>query len=222
MGRFGNVIAGAVGTAVLATNCFFAGVDEEPSILSNDTQQEGNNNSVVSVIQNAPSQTVDLSDYLSDTSEVIETAVKDHVTQEETQDEIDANHSAEVDAMTTGAAPPNENEQDNENNENDRGFEIDENLAEEEDGDSREDGGLEEGDENLEEGGELEDGGTSNEESGDEDGFQNDSGFGNLGDNEGSEIDGLDDNSGSDNGHSGGDDSSGSSDDDGDSDGDSE
>lgn len=203
MGKFANTVAGVVGTAIVTTNCFFAGTDSNPSIMTSSVQQDNTSNSVVSVMESAPSQTIDLSDYLSDVSDVVETAVEDQANHEEVQDDIETGHDVEVAEMTTGSAPPNaqdgNQDEDNEDETSGDDDDPDDDEDEDEDTDSDEDDNTDFD----------EDDGSDSENSGEEDS--------NGGDDTGEDSEGGDD----DGGDSGGDDDGGDSDggdDDGDSD----
>lgn len=117
MGRIGNAIAGAVGTAIVTTNCFFAGTQDTPSILSSTASEVNSSapsNSVVETIEAAPSESIDLSDYLSNVSEGIETAVEDHSKAEEAQSENEPDGNVE-----SSASPPPNNEDDDDDEDDD-------------------------------------------------------------------------------------------------------
>ena len=109
MGRIANALAGTIGTAVVTTNCFFAGSNDD-IIASHEIANENNlsngNESVV-YIGSAPSEGIDLRDYLSDTSDVIGQAFEDAEKHDNRQEANNMILDMENNEQTSGSAPPN-------------------------------------------------------------------------------------------------------------------
>ena len=110
MGRIANALAGTIGTAVVTTNCFFAGSNNDDIIASQEIASEynlSNGSEAVVYIGSAPSEGIDLRDYLSDTGDVIGQAFEDAEKHDDRQEANDIMHDMENNEQTSGSAPPN-------------------------------------------------------------------------------------------------------------------
>lgn len=108
MGRIGEVIAGTIGTVIVTTNSFFGQAQDLMSSLSS-----GNFNILgvsnilnVATVESVPSESVDISGFLSELSDFVETAVEDSDEIEETKEDIETGRGVENNAMTKGAGSP--------------------------------------------------------------------------------------------------------------------
>ena len=114
MGRIVNAVAGTIGTAVVTANSFFAGARDD-LIASNDSAYINSNavgTEAVLNIGSAPTAEIEARDYLADLNEAVETAVEDSVKHDDREETVETSHDTAVDEMTTGSAPPNDNNTD--------------------------------------------------------------------------------------------------------------
>ena len=109
MGRIANAVAGTLGTAVVSANCFFAGSKDDAVISQENANANNiaNSNEAVLNIGSAPSDGIDVKDWLSDTSDAIEQAFEDAEKHDGRQEENETVRDSENNEQTAGSAPPN-------------------------------------------------------------------------------------------------------------------